>query len=66
MSTSAHVGSFIESKTSVVQTLNVGLTSEVPDYLEVHTGPGVYFGRYGYAHCTIVKEKIVVIKMMKI
>ena len=40
MSTSADVGSFIESKTSVVQTSNVGLTSEVPDYLEVHTGPG--------------------------
>ena len=42
MSTSADVGSFIESKTSVVQTSNVGFTSEVPDYLVVHTGPDVY------------------------
>ena len=42
MSTCADVGSFIESKTSVVQTLNVGFTSEVSDYLVVHTGPGAY------------------------
>ena len=40
MSTCADVGSFIESKTSVVQTSNVGFTSEVSDYLVVHTGPG--------------------------
>ena len=33
------VGSFIESKTSVVQTSNVGFTSEVSDYLVVHMGP---------------------------
>ena len=39
MSTCADVGSFIESKTSVVQTSNVGFTSEVSDYLVVHTGP---------------------------
>ena len=39
MSTCADVGSFIESKMSVVQTLNVGFTSEVSDYLVVHTGP---------------------------
>ena len=39
MNTSADVGSFIESKTSVVQTSNVGFTSEVPDYLVVHMGP---------------------------
>ena len=37
---SADVGSFIESKTSVVQTSNVGFTSKVPDYLVVYTGPG--------------------------
>ena len=40
MSTCVDVGSFIESKTSVVQTLNGGFTSEVSDYLVVHTGPG--------------------------
>ena len=40
MTTCADVGSFIESKTSVVQTSNVGFTSEVSDYLVVHTGPG--------------------------
>ena len=34
------MGSFIESKTSVVQTSNVGFTSEVSYYLVVHTGPG--------------------------
>ena len=39
MSTCANVGSFIESKTSVAQTSNVGFTSEVSDYLVVHTGP---------------------------
>ena len=39
VSPGADVGSFIESKTSVVQTSNVGFTSEVPDYLVVHTGP---------------------------
>ena len=39
MSACADVGSFIESKTSVAQTSNVGFTSEVPDYLVVHTGP---------------------------
>ena len=27
--------------TSVVQTSNIGFTSEVSDYLVVHTGPGV-------------------------
>ena len=41
VSTCADVGSFIESETSVVYTSNVGFTSEVPDYLVVHTGPGV-------------------------
>ena len=35
------VRSFNESKTTEVQTLNVGFTSEVSDYLVVHTGPGV-------------------------
>ena len=39
MSTCADVGSFTGSKTSVVQTSNVGFTSEDPDYLVVHTGP---------------------------
>ena len=34
------VGSFIESKTTVVHTSNVGFASEVSDYLVVHTGPG--------------------------
>ena len=42
MSTCADVGSFIESKTTVVQTSNVGFTSEVSDYLVVHTGPDFY------------------------
>ena len=40
MSTYSDVGSLIESKMSVVQTSNVGFTSEVSDYLVVHTGPG--------------------------
>ena len=40
MSTCAIVRSFIESKTTEVQTSNVGFTSEVSDYLVVHTGPG--------------------------
>ena len=40
MSTCADVESVIESKMSVVQTSNVGFTSEVSDYLVVHTGPG--------------------------
>ena len=40
MSTCADVGSVIGPKTSVVQTSNVGFTSEVSDYVEVHTGPG--------------------------
>ena len=40
MSICTDVGSFIESKTTVVQTSNVGFTSEVSDYLVVHTGPG--------------------------
>ena len=40
MSTCAVVRSFIESKTTEVQTANVGFTSEVSDYLVVHTGPG--------------------------
>ena len=39
MSICTDVGSCIESKTTVVQTLNVGFTSEVSDYLVVHTGP---------------------------
>ena len=39
MSTCADVGSVIESKMSAVQTPNVGFTSEVSDYLVVHTGP---------------------------
>ena len=39
MSTCVDVGSVIESEMSVVQTSNVGFTSEVSDYLEVHTGP---------------------------
>ena len=37
----ADVGSFIESQTSVVQTSSVGFTSEVSDYLVVHTGAGL-------------------------
>ena len=41
MSTCADVGSVIESKMSVVQTSKVGFTSEVSDYLVVHTGPGL-------------------------
>ena len=41
MSTCADVGSSIGSKTSVVQASNFGFTSEVSDYLVVHTGPGV-------------------------
>ena len=45
MSTCADVGSVIESKMSVVQTSNVGFTSEVSDYLVVHTGPDL-FPRY--------------------
>ena len=40
MSICTDVGSFIESKTTVVQTSNVGFTSEVSDYLVMHTGPG--------------------------
>ena len=39
MSTCAVVRSVIESKMSEVQTSNVGFTSEVSDYLVVHTGP---------------------------
>ena len=45
MSIWADVGSFIESKTSVVQTSNVGFTSEVSDYLVVHTVPGLPWGQ---------------------
>ena len=41
MSTCAFVRSFIESKITEVQTSNVGFTSEVSDYLVVHTGPEV-------------------------
>ena len=41
MSICTDVGSFIESKTTVVLTSNVGFTSEVSDYLVVHTGPGL-------------------------
>ena len=40
MSTCAVVRSFIESKTTEAQTLNVGFISNVSDYLVVHTGPG--------------------------
>ena len=40
MSTCTDVGSFVESKTSVVQTSNVGFISKVSDYLVVRTGPG--------------------------
>ena len=40
MSKCVDVGSFIESKTSEVQTSHVGFTSEVSDYLVVHMGPG--------------------------
>ena len=39
VSTRAVVRSFTESKTTEVQTSNVGFTSEVSDYLVVHTGP---------------------------
>ena len=39
MSICTDVGSFIESKATVVQTSNVGFASEVSDYLVVHTGP---------------------------
>ena len=35
------VRSFIESKTTEVQTSNVGFTSEVSDYRVMHTGPGL-------------------------
>ena len=31
-----------QGSTSVVQTSNIGFTSEVSDYLVVHTGPGVF------------------------
>ena len=48
MSTCAVVRSFIESKTTEVQTSNVGFTSEVSDYLVVHTGPACC---YGCSHC---------------
>ena len=41
MSICTDVGSFIESKATVVQTSNVGFTSEVSYYLVVHTGPGL-------------------------
>ena len=51
MSTCADVGSFIESKTSVVQTSNVGFASEVSDYLVVHTGPGVIASALGLVSC---------------
>ena len=40
VSTCAVVRSFMESKTTEVQTSNVGFTFEVSDYLVVHTGPG--------------------------
>ena len=43
MSTCAVVRSLIESKTTEVQTSNVGFTSKVSDYLVVHTGPDVCF-----------------------
>ena len=39
--------SFIESKTTVVQTSNVSFTSEVSDYLVVHTGPAEFKPYYG-------------------
>ena len=48
-----YVGSFIESKTSVVQTSNVGFTSEVSDYLVVHTGPGSGLTRFRLARSGI-------------
>ena len=39
MSICTDAGSFVESKTTVVQTSNVGFTAKVSDYLVVHTGP---------------------------
>ena len=53
MSICTDVGSFIESKTTVVQTSNVGFTSEVPDYLVVHTGP-----EGGGDSCDVVISKV--------
>ena len=50
MSTWAVVRSFIESKTTEVQTSNVAFTSEVSDYLEVHTGPDVL-----HVICTLLR-----------
>ena len=54
MSTSADVGSFIGSKTSVAQASNVGFISEVSDYLVVHClvglvvkGSRLESGRFG-------------------
>ena len=52
------VGSFIESKTTVVQTLNVGFTSEVSDYIVVHMGPGVYEGQDCLDNCTYCQTDI--------
>ena len=50
MSTCADVGNVIESKMSVVQTSNVGITSEVSDYLVVHTG---HDGMLRFSSCQV-------------
>ena len=57
MSTCADVGSFIDSKTSVVHTSNVGFTSEVADYLVVHAGPGQRGGRQAYTNRTRLHDR---------
>ena len=48
MSTCVVVRSLIGSKTSAVQTSNVGFTSEVPDYLVMHTGPELGLDEDGF------------------
>ena len=55
MSTCAVVRSFIESKTTAVQTSNVGFTSEVSDYLVVHTGPGLELVGLALVYCDWVR-----------
>ena len=63
MSTCTDVGSVFESKLSVVQTSNVGFTSEVSDYLVVHTGLGeVWIGQsQGVYHCSHLRQCAVVL-----
>ena len=63
MSTCAVVRSFIESKCTEIQTLNVGFTSEVSDYLVVHTGSGHVraFDEMYYNRGWVAAEETVVI-----